>query len=831
MGGDASQPSETAQAVLAAFRNAYEHPEHIAQRLRGSGRRVARQLGTDVPRELLIAASILPVRLVELPPAPTPLADRAMGTAPSTQRSRSMLEQVLAEVNADMFVLSKAEARLPQLFAVLRELVSQGEAQLGPVHFVDLLHLPRASSRQYNTLRLQELRDRLGASEARPIDDAALSRAIAAVNEQKLWLSRAALLRTQGNVRLTGAQALQMIGSAAILPIEEHVELLQRLIQYSDALPPHSGCRIFLTGSNHESADFYALVESSGGLIIAEDHDWGDPWYAELLSQSGPPMDVLADPLVRTPLASRSLLSRSEALAKAVARTRPDVVIHVSIAGDEAAPWEVGETRRCCTNSRIPLLVLDLATADDSAHLRGTLCAFLSNPEGYAPVPAPASTPKSAPRRARGDIRSRKSLRSVAAFGDYQREWFADLRRRVAAGEPLAVVNANAPQEILRALDIPFVVNQWWAAIVAAKQQSGRYLNLLRDHGYPTDADAYSSQGLAAIFDEDREAAPWGGLPLPAFLHAINGNDGTAKLFEAWARESGADLYLFERTVDARWSIFQSWWEELPDRWHEVLESWRLDTLVDELREVIGTLERKTGRVFSNERFAAVMELVNEQEDYYRRTRDLIARTVPAPASIADTMPATMVPQWHRGTQWGRDAAKAFYEEVVQRVERGEAACANERVRLMWVGRGMWSEMGFYQRWEASHGAVFVWSMYLALAADGYIRTFDGGRDPLRALAARVLTMGDELRMPTWAAAWHVREAGTHGVHGAVALSDADPFVLRALERAGIPVLALTLDNFNQENADALAIESAVTEFIEGPVARYVAAGVMRKGT
>ena len=49
------------------------------------------------------------------------------------------------------------------------------------------------------------------------------------------------------------------------------------------------------------------------------------------------------------------------------------------------------------------------------------------------------------------------------------------------------------------------------------------------------------------------------------------------------------------------------------------------------------------------------------------------------------------------------------------------------------------------------------------------------------------MTMGDELRMPTWAAAWHVNEAKTHGVDGAVALSDADPFVLRALERAGRP--------------------------------------------
>jgi len=117
----------------------------------------------------------------------------------------------------------------------------------------------------------------------------------------------------------------------------------------------------------------------------------------------------------------------------------------------------------------------------------------------------------------------------------------------------------------------------------------------------------------------------------------------------------------------------------------------------------------------------------------------------------------------------------------------------------MWVGRGIWGDMGFYQRWQESHGAVFVWSMYLGLAADGYIRYFDRGRDPLRALAARFVTMGDELRMPTWAGAWYVKEARTHGCHGAVALSDADPFVLRALRKAGIPVLSLELDNYIQD--------------------------------
>lgn len=780
---------------------AYREPGAEADLQRQRGARIARVLGTDAPRELLIAAGFVPIRLVERTGRPTPMADALMGAAELAPRSRSLLEAILEVPAEDTIVISNAEAQFPQIFAILREVAAMKEVHLGQVHFIDLKHLPRASTHRYNHARLCELRDSI----APGLTDEALSRAMDAIDEQCSLIERVMALRSQ-QARLSGQQALAVIGSAAILPTDEHIGLLGQLLGQSAQLPVLSGARMFLTGSNHESGEHYADIESQTGTIVGEDHDWGDRWCAPRPPRTADPMHDLADPSLRVPLVGQSGALRAQWLAAGIERTKPDVVQHVCLPGDEAAQWNLNVSRRVCRDAGIRLVVS-------------------VNEQPVAPAMLPAAS-SSLPRgndravvtRPAVGERSRKSLRSVAAFGEYQRHWFADLRRRVAAGEPLAVVNANAPQEILRALDIPFVVNQWWASIVAAKQQSSRYLDLLRQHGYPTQFDSYSSQGLAAAFDDDTANAPWGGLPRPTFLHALNGTDGAARLFESWAEETGADLFLFERTVDTRWRLFSEWWDSLPDRWDEVLEAQRIDLMTVELRQLIEQLERRTKRTFSQERFAQVMDLVNRQEEYYRRTRDLIARTTPAPAGVVDTMPATMTPQWHRGTQWACDAARAFYEEVAQRVERGEAACADERVRLMWVGRGMWSEMGFYQRWEASHGAVFVWSMYLALAADGYIRTFDRGRDPLRALAARVVTMGDELRMPTWAAAWHVNEARTHSVDGAVALSDADPFVLRALERAGIPVLALPLDNFNKESADRVAIERSVTQFIEGPV-------------
>jgi benzoyl-CoA reductase/2-hydroxyglutaryl-CoA dehydratase subunit BcrC/BadD/HgdB len=640
------------------------------------------------------------------------------------------------------------------------------------------------------------------------VTDEALAATNARLAEQARLLDRVEDLRRESGPRITGTDALRIHGAASILPPEDHIAHLSSLLEQAGTLPRHGGKRVYLTGSAHEHARLYALIESLGAIIVGEDHGWAH----SALSQ-----------VPRTVSPAR----RAEHLAKNVAASGAELVLHLSIAGDEAAPWDVAAAKRALPSS-LPFLALRTGL-DGDGDLARRIEQFLadgSNAAAPAPtrMPAKADGPAKASGKSAEGQRSRKSLESVATFGAYQREWFAGLRKEVAQGAPFAMVNANTPQEILRAMDVPFVVNQWWASIVAAKQQSRRYLGLLAERDYPTDVEAYSSQGLAAAFDEDEELAPWGGLPRPDFVQAVASSEPTLKIFDQWAAETGADCFVYERTVDPRWEISTRWWEDLPERWDEVLEPERIDLMVAEIEAVIGRIEAATDRRFCRERFREVMALVNEQEEYYRRTRDLIAATVPAPIGIVDSMPATMVPQWHRGTVWARDAAKAFYEEVAARAAAGLAAVPNERIRLMWVGRGLWSDMGFYQQWEESHGAVFVWSMYLALAADGYIRSTEGGRDPMRALAARFLTMGDELRMPTWAGPWHVHEAQTHQVDAAVALQDADPFVVRALRAAGVPVLELEVDNFSREGEDKKAVEDSITAFIESEAAERAAA-------
>lgn len=751
---------------------ACDDPGSVAERLQRDGARVVRVLGQDAPYALLRAAGRSPVRLVPRPGA-TPDADALAGDGTFSQRGRSLLQQIVADTSGNPIVFTHADSELPQLFATVRELLRTGDIPPRPVHMLDLLHLQRTSSRTYNAHKIAELLAWLGDVDQGAFADAA--------REER---TRPALIAP-----LTGHLRIAAIGAAhALPPAEWHAAVAALDIACS-------GDPVFVLGSPQFSTARQREFESRGLRMVGDDQDWGDP-LVDGWAESPDTLAGLADP---ARLAPRMLVSAAERLDRVAARmtalgtTR---AVFVQSQGDEATMWDAGYVERELT-------------------ARGFTV------ERVAAAPPPKAESEAPPARRAPPARSRKSLSSIASFGEYQRDWFKALRERVAAGAPLAVVNANAPQEILRAMDVPFVVNQWWASIVAAKQQSPRYFQLLRDHGYPADAEAYSAQGIAAAFDGDADSAPWGGLPRPAFVQAPLGTDATPRIFEHWARETGAQPFLYERTADTRLDLPIDWWDSMLDRWDDLLQPERLDLLVDELETMIAQVEGATGHRFDRERFAEIMALVNEQEDYYRKTRDLIAAAHPAPVSITDTMPATMVPQWHRGTVWARDAARDFYEEVKARLDAGDAACSNERLRLMWVGRGLWSDMGFTQRWEESHGAVFVWSMYLALAADGYIRNTAPGQDPLRALAARFATMGDELRMPTWAGEWHVKEAQSHAVDGVVALSDADPFVLRALRRAGVPVLSLDLDNYNQESSDEAAINRQIADFLEGPVSEY----------
>jgi benzoyl-CoA reductase/2-hydroxyglutaryl-CoA dehydratase subunit BcrC/BadD/HgdB len=410
--------------------------------------------------------------------------------------------------------------------------------------------------------------------------------------------------------------------------------------------------------------------------------------------------------------------------------------------------------------------------------------------------------------------RSVKQLRSSIESAAYQKDWFKRTRERITEGEPFAIAQADTPHEIFLTMDIPVIPVQWWSAVIAAKRLSPYYFDLINERGYQRNLCRYCCLPLACTMDHNLERAPWGGLPKPTLLLAELTCDSHSKIFELWAREY--ECYFFPLEHTASTVSHSRWWERITHYWPEVIEPHRLHLRFEELKALIRFLELTTGRTFSHTRFVEVMGLVNEQELYFKKTRDLIAKTVPCPVSVPDQIASTMNPQWHRGTQWGLNQARMFYEEVKERTGRGDAACQNERLRLMWIGAGLWHNTAFYQHFEEKYGAVFVCSIYLSIAADGYAR--DLLDDPLRALASRHLDMGEYLRQPEWL----VKEAKLHKASGAVMIVNRScirdvgrRFIKIAFEDAGIPLLTIYADVVDAREWDDEKVKSQVSSFIE----------------
>jgi hypothetical protein len=412
-----------------------------------------------------------------------------------------------------------------------------------------------------------------------------------------------------------------------------------------------------------------------------------------------------------------------------------------------------------------------------------------------------------------------KQLSSTTAAADFQKAWFRDLRQAVIEdAKPYAILQADCPFELFQVMGMPAVSNQWWAALIAAKRLAPAYLQTLNARGYHDGLCRYCSLGLAATLSEGNPPAPWGGLPRPALLCARLTCDCVERVFSLWAEALGTEFVWIDNPGTTELS--PRWWELSRHKWRQLVEPHRLDFTVGEFRRIIEALERITGRRFDLEALARLMHQVNAQEELFDEVRTLICEAPKTPVRMTEQITNVMATQWVRGSDWALEHARAFRDEVKARVDSGIAACPDERIRLMWVGAGLWHDTDFYTAFEESHGAVFVWSMYLAFGPDGYIRY--GLDDPLAALASRIVNMNEQLHNPPWANEWIVDQARRHRIDAAVVLrphgmrpaATGKRFVERALEDAGIPVLPIDADVVDARGWEPKLMRATMSAFL-----------------
>jgi hypothetical protein len=414
---------------------------------------------------------------------------------------------------------------------------------------------------------------------------------------------------------------------------------------------------------------------------------------------------------------------------------------------------------------------------------------------------------------------SEKQLDCTRAAGEHQKSRFAQLRKDVFEKQrSYAIVQADMPFELFQVMEVPVVSNQWWAAIISAKRLSGYYLDVLNSLGFHKGLCRYCSLATACTLANNPERAPWGGLPKPALLCARLTCDCLQRVFSIWAEAFGSECVLLDNPGAS--DLPPRWWELSRHRWRDLFEEHRLKFTVTQFQYLIKALERITGKQFQIDRLNDLMERVNRQEEYFEESLQMICSAPRTPVRMNEQVANVMAAQWERGSDWAVEHARIFRDEIRNRVRQGVAACPGERLRLMWVGAGLWHDTDFYTAFEEEFGAVFVWSMYLAFGPDGYIRY--GLDDPLLALASRNVSMNEQLHNPPWANEWIVHQAKLHRIDAALVLTPlgtrpaatGNRFIERALEHAGIPVLPVIADMVDARDWDPKAMRRKVSEFL-----------------
>ncbi|RYY43974.1 MAG: 2-hydroxyacyl-CoA dehydratase, partial [Sphingomonadales bacterium] len=338
----------------------------------GSGdERRAGVIGADVPVELVEACGWRPVRLAGAPGLATPDGSRYIGGGGDAD-VRSMFQQLLDGGYGAMaqLIIAHDFEGLARLYYALRALRLQRPDRTtafpAPIFF-DLLHMPWRSTGLYNRTRARQLRERLGGC-----SDDSLREAIAARNSVRERLNALRSHRRAG--RITGVDALTVIGASVVLPPLQASALLDALLASLPSQSPLPGKHVFLTGSAHDHPDHYAAIEAAGAIIVGEDHDWGDRGQEALVAEdAADPLDALVDRYhFGTPASAKfSIAERARYTAGRARESGAEAVIAFVRKEDPAPRWDVPDQQAAV--APLPFLLLDdqpYAASDPAAVTR-----------------------------------------------------------------------------------------------------------------------------------------------------------------------------------------------------------------------------------------------------------------------------------------------------------------------------------------------------------------------------------------------------------------------------------------------------------------------------
>jgi benzoyl-CoA reductase/2-hydroxyglutaryl-CoA dehydratase subunit BcrC/BadD/HgdB len=343
---------------LENIRRQYEQRDRAAREWKAQGGKVVGYISDDVPDEMVLAAGFFPFRMSGNPSGGTAEADKYTEyfLDPSV---RSILNMLLTGKYdfLDFIIIPHHSDGLLKLYHQLWWIHRVNpDVTFPPVYFFDVLHTPFLTSALYVRERLSDLKKQLEVWSGKEITNEMLSRAIATGNENKALLNKVAELRIAEKPRISGIEALQIIGTSAFMMKEEHNKLLTQLLDGAESLPQKDGIRLFIEGSDLDNLQFYELVESCNAVIVAENSNWGNRYFDDPVDESADSMEALADRYHARPsrLRTQSSVQRVDYCVQKNVEAKAQGTIFYLLEWDPALAWDQPDQKKVLDEKGIP---------------------------------------------------------------------------------------------------------------------------------------------------------------------------------------------------------------------------------------------------------------------------------------------------------------------------------------------------------------------------------------------------------------------------------------------------------------------------------------------
>ncbi|MFH1540170.1 MAG: 2-hydroxyacyl-CoA dehydratase family protein [bacterium] len=286
------------KAIPEIFRELLERPvNRFVDEARDSGNKIIGYTCSYVPEPLIGVDGLVPVRMRAPGVAGTPMADTYLSSVICSY-CRSLLEFALDGVydGLDGWVFTGSCDHLRRLHDNLAYLVKPAFN-----HIIDLPHKLSDEAVDWFAEELKTLADALSESFDVDTSEASLAITIEVHNEYLELMQSIGKLRKRDNPPISGADFHTLIAACDASPkgmlLDQLWELKEEL-EETEGISGHRA-RLMLVGSQLDDPAYIRVIESLGGLVVADRCCLGSIPGLEPIAESGDPLRTLAEHYLR----------------------------------------------------------------------------------------------------------------------------------------------------------------------------------------------------------------------------------------------------------------------------------------------------------------------------------------------------------------------------------------------------------------------------------------------------------------------------------------------------------------------------------------------------